>query len=436
MSDATPLSSSAAPPPAVGSEPRGGVLRNRSFARQFSASVTSSLGAAVSQVAVIWIVFVHTGSALAVSYVGVAAAVPGAILGFYAGVLVDRHNRRTLMILSDSIRAVAVGSLAVYLALAGFNLALILGVVVVLNGFAAFFNPAANALLPRIVRTDELEDANGLLLATNQGAQVVGAALGGLLIVLSGATSGLAVNALTYALSAILIAQIAAEVGAVAPRRTGTPGGPTVGQDFREGIAYLRAHPVILEITVGFLPVNFLAALCFPFIVVYNADLLAGNAAEFAYLVASISGGIAVGALLVGRLRARRAAGITMIGSIGIAGAGALGLAFVHTFVPALVLMAVVGLAVGLINTVYFATMQAIVPNDVIGRVLSFDTVATFVAFPVGIVVGGLLIAARGVAFDFGIAGVGMIVNGVALLPLRPVRSLRYGGRTAEAPVP
>lgn len=400
------------------------VLRDRNFSRLFTATAASQFGAAVFVVSVAWVVYHRTGSALDITYVGVASVIPVVALGLIAGVLADRYNRRTLMILSDSVRAVMLAALTVYLATVGFSLVVTLATVVVVYSFTATFNPASSAILPRMLPSGDLEDANGLLLATGQGAQVVGAAAGGLIIAFSGIVPGFAINALTYLLSAIFVAQIATSVGAAMSTASGPGGQSSFSRELAEGVRYIRNQLPLLEVTLGAMPVNFLASMVFSFIVIYNARILSNSTSEYAFLVAGISAGIAIGAVLVGRLRARRFAGPVLALGIVVAGAGVVGLALSHDFWASLALDVTIGVAVGLINTVYVATVQAIVPNHVLGRVLSVDLVASSVATPLGIVLGGLLITTRGIEFDYLVAGVALVLNGLFLTSLKGIRSL------------
>ncbi len=401
------------------------VLRNRSFLRLYSAAAASQLGAAIFSVSVAWVVYHRTGSALDITYIGIAGVVPGVAIGLFAGVLADRYNRRTLMILSDVIRAVALTAFTAYLASIGFNLLVTLAAVVVVYGFTATFQPASSAILPRMMPTEDLEDANGLLLATGMGAQVVGSAAGGLILAFSGAVPGFAVNALTYLLSAVFLAQIASRVGAVAqglgtPREEGS-----FSRDLREGMRYIRERLPLLEVVLGAMPVNFLASMVFSFLVVYNAQILSNNTSEYAFLVAGIAAGIAIGAVAVGRLGARRFAGPLIAIGVVVAGAGVLGLAISHAFGWSLLLDIAIGFVIGLINTALAATLQAIVPNQLLGRVLSVEQVGGSLATPVGIVLGGILITLHGVKFDYLVAGAALIANGLVLASLKGIRTLR-----------
>jgi MFS family permease len=403
-----------------------GALRSPGFRSLLGSSLSSAVGGSISGVAINWLVYHYTSSALDVAYVGLTGIVPGIVLGLFAGVLADRYNRRRLMITADLVRMTVMGVLAAALYFTGFSLFLVLAVMTLVYSFSALFNPASQAILPRLVPVERLESANGLLAALASTGSTLGAGAGGVAIVLLGAVAGIGLNAATFGLSAVFLLQIAVEAGQPRQRPPGSE--HSFRTEFGEGISYMRNHLPILEITLGFLPGNFLFTMVSSFTVVYVATVYGGNAAVFGYLAAAFAAGAAVGALVVPRIRARRFAGLLMGASV-LGQGGAIGLLIVARVLPLSLAGAVgMGLTLGLINTVYFSTMQAIVPNEVLARVLSIDMVGSFIAIPAGLIVGGLLASSQGILFVYTVAAVGIVVNGIALLALPGVRNLRYGG--------
>ena len=425
-----PVGASTTIPAAAGEA--GTVLRNPNFRRLYIASVASSAGASIAIVSISWLVYTTTGSALDVSYVGLAGIAPGIALGLVAGALADRYNRRRTMLLSDTSRAILMAGLAGFLFLAGFNLLVILGVLVIVNGFTALFFPASSAILPRLVNARELEAANGLLYGSTQAAQMLGSAAGGAAIAFAGVVPGLAVNALTYAISALFVVQIAASFGAIGRPGAPTPARRSLRQDIGEGMAYMRSNTAILEVTLGFLPGNLFWTMITGFTVVYVAHYFPGSPGAYGYLVAALGGGFALGALFATRLRLRRVAGLTMAVIVVLQGGVAVGLTFSHAYPLSLALAALLGIGAGAINTVYFSTVQAIVPDRVLGRVLSVDQVGSFAGVPAGLLIGGVLATAYGIGFSYLIAGIALLANGFVMLALKDLRGLRYepGGTT------
>jgi len=366
-------------------------------------------------------VFHYTHSPIDITYVGLAEIGPGIVLGLFAGVLADRYNRRALMLSADLIRMVGMGGLAGALYLLGFSLPLILATLILVNCFSAVFTPASQALLPRLVAKESLEDANGLLYSTSGTAWSVGSAVGGVVVVVFGAVWGLGINAVTYALSAIFIFQIATELGR--PAHETPEGRRSFRADLRDGLGYVLSSRTLTEVSFGYLPSNFLSAFVSPFFVVYAATRFGGSAIAYGGLAGALAAGTAVGGLLVGRLRTRPIAGWLMGCCLFGEAAAYLILAGAASIAVAVPAALGVGLAIGFANTVYYSTIQAVVPSNILARVLSIGDFGSFAAIPAGLVVGGIIISRYGVGFAVTLAGLGVLVTGAVLLSLPDFRA-------------
>ena len=411
----------------------GHSLRIPAFRNLFASSATSTLGAAISIVSVNWIVYHYTHSAIDITYVGLTGIVPGIVLGLFAGVLADRYNRRSLMVTSDLTRMAGMGVLSAALFLTGFSLPLILAVMVLVNCFSAVFTPASQAILPQLVPKESLEDANGLLYSIGGAGWSIGSAAGGVTVALLGAEWGLGINSFTYALSATFLLQIGSELGRSAHRSLAAR--KSFRQDFSEGMGFVLQNRTLVEVMFGYLPSNFLSSFVSPFFVVYAATRFGGSAIAYGTLAAALAAGAAVGGLIVGRFATRRIAGLLM-GSCLLSEAVAYGLLAYSTNLGLSVAAAIgAGLAIGFANTVYYSTIQAVVPSDILARVLSIGDFGSFAAIPAGLVVGGIVIASYGIGIAITVAATGIFVTGVVLLCLPDFRA--FGGKrpsTSRAP--
>lgn len=400
-------------------------FRSRSFGGLWTGTVASNLGAAVASVAFSWFVYATTHAALDVTLLGVSNFAPGLVVGLLAGALADRYERRRLMIAADVVRAVAVAGLAAFLVLRGFDLAVIVGIVAVVSAMGAMFRPASNALLPQLLPGDQLADANGLLFAGMTAGSFVGSAVGGVLIVLVGAATDFSLNALTYVVSAAMIAFVVLPparrpvVGRPAPRRS------LLGE-VREGLAYVRGQAALLWTILGSLGANFFLAIYGTYEVVYVLAFLKAGAAVFGILAAVNGVGFGVGSLLPGRLGLVRRAGLTYIVTWAAAGLLVTELAVVRSVPNAVVVFAVVGALGGLGNTTYLACVQRIVPEALLGRFFSIDEVGSFAVIPLGQVAGGVLLTLVGVPVTYVVVGLGAFACTVTMVLSRSVRRLAY----------
>lgn len=407
----------------------GQSLRFPGFRYLFSSSAASTFGAAVSIVAVSWIVFHFTHSALDVAYLGLVEIGPGIVLGLVAGVVADRYNRRSLMVTADLTRMVGMAILATALYFLGFSLLLIFAIMIVVESFSALFTPASQAILPRLVEKGSLEDANGLLFSSSGVARSAGSAIGGVVVAILGAVWGLGINAATYALSAVFIFQIAGELGRTSGQPTSERG--SFSADFSEGMRYVLGSRTLSEVSFGYLPSNFLSSFVSPFFVVYASVRFGGSALAFGYLAAALAIGTAAGGLIVGRLPTRRRAGWWMGATVLLEAAmyGLLAVSF-NLGISGLAAFGA-GICIGFGNTVYYSVLQATVPSHVLGRVLSIGDFGSFVAIPVGLVAGGLLIVRYGVGTTIATAAIGIFATGAILLSLRDFRE--FGESTSPS---
>jgi len=174
---------------------------NGEFARLFVAHSISRAGDAFNTVALVVLVFHLTGSGLGVAGTVAFEVVPILLLGPVVGLIVDRYPRRSLMVGADLAR----GVLALLLALVGDSVGLAYAVALGLSLFTRVFNPAANATIPDLVQRHELVDANAALWTVAVVAQIVLAPLAGTLIAAHGTAFAIAVNAVSYLLSAAVL---------------------------------------------------------------------------------------------------------------------------------------------------------------------------------------------------------------------------------------
>lgn len=388
------------------------VLKNRNFARLFFAGVTSASGFAIGQVALTWIVFSTTKSALDVAYIGVSFVAASVIFSLAAGALVDRHERRKLMVLSDLARAASLAVLVVYLLVIGFSLPVILGVAFVLGSFTTLFQPAERALTPEVVGSEQLANANALVQSSNSVIQFASNGVAGVLVGVAGVITAFSLNALTFIVSALLILGI---VGFAVPKRptAGADGGPhpSVMADLREGFGYIARNRALLELTVSAGLANFFLVMALQFFVVYAQSVLQGGPVVFGFIGGSFALGFAPGAYLSARLRTVRFAGWTYIIS-GIAdGICIAGLVAFPYLVTALVFAFMIGLFLGLLNTTWLTTVQLIVPTEMQGRYFGLDQLGSFAVIPVGQVLGGVVISTMGISTDYLIAALGTILS-------------------------
>ena len=205
------------------------LLRIPDFRRLYLAQSISDIGDGMTYLALFLLVLDLTGSTAAIALMSILVALPPVTVGLFAGAWADRHDRRRIMIASDTLRAVVVLVMAIAAVQQAVPLLFVLACVQAIIG--TFFSPARMAMVPRVVPEDGLLVANSLGQATRMVAGVIGAAVTGLIAGVAGvAWPVLVVDAATFLVSVALVFGIARELGlpdavAVAKARTQGLGG-------------------------------------------------------------------------------------------------------------------------------------------------------------------------------------------------------------------
>lgn len=212
------------------------VRSNRNFRQLWLGQVVSQLGDWFNTVAVYALLYDLTHSATAVAGMMVVQFLPIAVVGPLAGVIVDRHDRRRIMIGADLARGVAVLGLlfadsasTVWIAYAA------VGATVAATGF---FEPARSSAIPMVVARADLVAANALSTATWSAMLAIGASLGGVVTALAGRDAAFLANSASFFLSAALIWRVRLPARVPVARSGGF-------SELREGLAYMVANPTV-----------------------------------------------------------------------------------------------------------------------------------------------------------------------------------------------
>lgn len=407
-------------------------LRNRSFRMVWLGETVSMLGDQFYLVALPWLALAMTGSSLALGLVLMAAAIPRAALMLVGGALSDRYDPRRIMIASSAARA----ALVAILALLVWTDAVQLWHLYVLGaGFGAadaFFQPAALALVPRLVPEDRLEASNALVMGSMAVTGMVGPALAGVAIAMTGTALGFGIDAVTF-LFAVVTLMLIRRPSPVSgePSEQNTQG--TLGAIIA-GLRYASADPQIRMVLLAVTAINL--AVVGPFFVGLPAVVETFESGPLAYgIVLSAFGGAAlVGAIAAGTLGARaRMSVVIPVTAIGLAlGMILIGLA---PSVWAVALAALpLGAGVGALQVSGMAWLQRRSEPAYLGRVMSLVMFAIMGLTPLSYAVAGA-VAESGLTILFIGSGAGMVLLSVATSLTSVWRTDTPDGKTAARPL-
>ena len=400
------------------------VLRLREFRLVLAAKAVSVLGDRMVSVALAFAVLELDGSASDVGLVLAAANVPLVASVLVGGVIGDRLSRRTVMVAADVLRVVTQGAMAALL-LAGVAEIWMLAALAALTGIGTgFFSPASTALLPELVPSEQLQPANALRSTATSAGEILGPLIAGVLVAVVGAGAAIAVDAATFALSALCL--VALRVPAREP-----PPRSTFLAELRDGWVAFRSRRWVWSFVVYFALGNMMwAAWSALGPVVADRDL--GGPEAWGTVLGAIGAGALVGSLLATRVDPLRPLVVVVL----MEGVFAMPLAFLAAgaHVAALAVGAFlsgVGMMVGM--SLWESTLQRQVPAESISRVSSYDWFGSFAFYPIGLALWGPLAAAIGVGTALWLAFGLFAVLATALLLVPDTWQLRRAAPATQS---
>lgn len=409
----------------------GSLFRNRAYLRVFTAGLGSVAGSAIAGVCLVWLVAVRTGSPLDVAWLALAWIAAAGVFSVFGGTLVDRYDRRRLMIGSDVARAAAMAAVTIDLAVQGFNLWPLLGANVIVGAFTTVFNPAEQAIVPALVPPEDVADANGLVRSSRSSLQFAGVAVGGILLVSIGPVWGIGANALTFLLSAALLTGLKVP-SPLLKERTGERASYLA--DVVSGFRWLRRATGFLQLTVSATFFNFCSSVIGTFLVFFATRVLFAGALDYALLLAAEVAGSALGALLVGRVGAVRWAGLAWTVPYGIVSGALVVLVAAFPSVPLAVgVLFALGVLGGFAGTAWLTAAQLMVPSEMQGRYFGVDGFGSIAVIPAAQLSGAVLLADFGTRWTYLAVGIAWVVAGAAFLLPKELRRLGYRSAPVSA---
>lgn len=393
------------------------VLRERDFRLVFGAQVVSLFGDGIIPVALAFAVLDLTGSATDLGLVLAARMVPLVGCLLLGGVVADRLSRRRLMITADVVRLGSQALLGVLLVSGDAQLWQLIVLQAVLGAATGFFNPASSGLLPMVVSTERLQEANALRGLALAAGGVAGPVVAGILVATIGSGEALLADAATYAVSALLLAR-----ARVTEPVRGEAERPSYAHDLRAGWREVTARTWVWTIILAFSVVNMLGASFYVLgPVVSRGDL--GGAGAWAAILAGYGIGQVAGAITALHVRPARPLLLGVL--VAELGAGPTLLLAVPASTAVIALAAVLaGMGAMLFNTLWETTLQRNVPIEVLSRVSAYDWFGSLTLAPVGFAIVGPLSDAIGVSATlWGTAAIEIACIS-AVLMVREVRTI------------
>ncbi|MFG1919336.1 MFS transporter [Micromonospora sp. NPDC048898] len=412
--------------PTGADEPTRGGMRllrhNPGFRALWSARVISYAGDSLSLVALMLHVEDSTGRALAIAMLLLVGDFAPALLGPLTGALSDRFDLRRVMIGAELVQGGVLLLIAVLLP----SLPVLLALVAVRAIAGQVFQPASRAAVPALVRDRDLESANSTVGFGTNGGEVLGPLLAAALFPLVGVRGVLLVDAVSFLLSAVLLASL--------PRMSvpadGDAGRGSLLRDARVGLGYLWSTPVVRVVALGFCAVVAFNGVDDVALVLLATETFDAGGSTVGLLLAAVGLGLFVGYLLLGRYGVRASTAGLLIAGFAISSVGNLLTGLAWAVGAAIVMQAVRGLGIAAMDVASSTLLQRVVPEAMLGRVFGNLYGAIGIAAALSYLGGAVLLDATSAPTTLLIAGAGgTLATVVTAWALR--RSLRRTTRPA-----
>ena len=407
----------------------GSIWRNPTFLRVFSAATVSIFGSLVTRTALPFAAILVLGAGPGeVAAIRAFEIVGGVAIGLVAGAWVDRLRRRPVMIAADLGQALCLATIPVAAIGGWLSIAQLIVVAFLTSILSTFHNIADNAYLPTVVDRDQLVSANSALSASGSVAEVSAFSIGGVLVQVLTAPIAIAVDAISFVISAIVLGTIRqpeARPAARAERRR-------IVAEIVDGLRPIGQSPILRTVILAGSGAHLLWGAFGAVYLVFATEALSLEPATIG-LIAAV-GGISslVGALIATRTNRRIGVGPSILLGLTLFTLGNLLIPLAPAGSAALAIVFLVGqqligdLGATLEEITELSLLQAMVPNEILGRVNSAYDFLTHLALLVGTIGAGLIGEWFGLrqALLFGLLGGFAAVAFVWFSPLRTLRDI------------
>ncbi len=381
------------------------------YFKLFGASTISNLGDGIGIIAYPWLASAVTRNPLLIASVGVVQRLPWLLFSLPAGVITDRHDRRTLMMTANMIRA-AITLVVAFVVLSqqgvlpgpdevaagaviGTDVMLYSAVLVatLLLGFAeVIYDNSAQTFMPAIVHVDQLEKANGRLWSAELVSNTFAGPPIGALLLVAAFSVPFFVDAGTFVVSAALIALIPATKKLPQPFSAEVAESSSWKDELRTGFRWLWSHDLLRPMAIILGLLNLLGTMSMATMVLFAQEVLDTTPTEFALLETGGAIGGAIGGWTASRIAQRIGSGpslwLTLLGG----GATTFLIGFATNWIFVWAMFAIFMLLAVLWNVITVSLRQAIIPDELLGRVNSVYRFFAWGMMPIGAALGGLIV--------------------------------------------
>lgn len=347
----------------------------------------SVVGDMIYEIALGFWVLALTGSPAFMGTLMATSLLPAILLSPFAGVVVDRYNRKKLMIMMDMIRGVTIILVALAALIGILQLWMVFVAGIILGICGAFFSPAVTSVIPQIVPKDKLQNANSLFGMAYTGADILGHSIGGILYGLIGAPLMFLFNGLSFLISGTSIS-----FTDVPKNRESKITSENFISDLKESFSFVRNLKGLCYILVIFSISSFLAHMAIILLIPLFQFTPGLGAAKYGFVVASFTVGVFLGMIFLSAISVPSSKkALVMLVSVTLSNLCLVAFALTTDFYLMVLLLFIAGLAGSVVNVFVLSSIQSIVPDNMMGKVMALVNTIVLALTPLAMLIGGFL---------------------------------------------
>ena len=383
--------------------------------------IISHAGDAIYQISLPWLILELTGSKTSTSLVAVSVYLPAVLFSLMAGVIGDRFDRRGVMIFSDGARMLFVGSLVAYLLNGGTNPFIIGTFAFTVSTFGTLFYPARDALIPSLVKPEQLTSTNAFISTSGQLAHLSGPVLAGALFAWVGLNHLFTIDAVSFSVSMICIALISKKHITIQQEKEPA----THMHQLKEGLQFVRKKGDLAGlITLTAVNNLFIMGPAMVGTPIFVREVLNLDFGAYAMIEAHMAGGMLAGTLFIWRFGKKINRSRVLFWGMVLDGLTYSLLYYIGNYEATKILLFIHGIGIPMITVSRTTIIQSVVPDRLRGRIFSMVSMAVigFTALSSGLV--GPLAEVVPISTIFLVIGVGAALCGVIGLNSRGIMKM------------
>jgi DHA3 family macrolide efflux protein-like MFS transporter len=392
---------------------------NRNLGLLLSGQLVSQIGDKFHMLAVAFLVLKTTGSPAKMGLVLFCSVFPGMILGFISGAFLDRYSRKAIIVGADAARGLIVAAVGALYYLDALSFSVLLAAQLLISVCTAFFDPAVPAIIPQIVRREQLPRANSQTQFVSGISTIVGPVLGGLTVAWAGYLPVFVLNAGSYLFSAGFESFIR-----LPPLERSAIRDTKIVDDIIDGCRYVYRSKSLVIILVMVGVIHFFVGSIEAVIPVLATDLKGGGAQNIGFIQTCFGIGTVLAALFISIRNIKHNEALILFGSVFLIGLSLLLIGGIHIsgirmLMPYLMIFPVVGGLIIFAGTSFRSMIQKEVQDKMMGRVFGFVSSVGNISIPLAMLIFGSLM-------EYVSHNIILVASGFILLPTSLISYNKY----------